>query len=54
MIHPNIFRNCGLDPDKWSGFAFGLGLDRIVMLKYGINDVRRLYNGSLVFKDALL
>jgi len=54
MIHPNIFRSCRLDPDKWSGFAFGLGLDRLVMLKYGINDVRRLYNGSLVFKDALL
>src|SRR5262245_39525333 len=36
MVHPNVIRNCGLDPDKYQGFAFGMGLDRIAMLKYGI------------------
>ncbi|MCB2155133.1 phenylalanine--tRNA ligase subunit alpha [bacterium] len=49
MIHPVVLRNCGIDPDKWSGFAFGVGLDRIAMLKYGINDIRLLYEGDLRF-----
>lgn len=47
MVHPNVLRNCGIDPDRWSGFAFGMGFDRLVMLKYGIDDLRRLYNGRL-------
>lgn len=51
MVHPNTLRACGLDTKEWSGFAFGLGLDRLVMLKYGIDDVRKLYSGMLVFKD---
>ena len=49
MIHPVVLRNCGIDSEKWSGFAFGLGLDRIAMLKYGINDIRLLYEGDLRF-----
>jgi len=40
MVHPNILRICGLDPDAWQGFAFGLGVDRLAMLKYGMPDVR--------------
>jgi phenylalanyl-tRNA synthetase alpha chain len=40
MVHPNILRICGLDPDEWQGFAFGLGVDRLAMLKYGMPDVR--------------
>jgi phenylalanyl-tRNA synthetase alpha chain len=40
MVHPNVLRNCGLDPDQWQGFAFGLGVDRLGMLKYGIPDLR--------------
>jgi phenylalanyl-tRNA synthetase alpha chain len=40
MVHPNVLRNCGLDPDEWQGFAFGLGVDRLGMLKYGIPDLR--------------
>lgn len=51
MVHPNVLRNCGIDPEEWSGFAFGLGLDRLVMLKYGIADIRKLYNGELVVED---
>ncbi len=51
MIHPNILKSCGIDSKKFSGFAFGLGLDRLVMLQYGIPDIRRLYDGSLTFID---
>lgn len=40
MVHPNVLRNCGIDPDKYQGFAFGFGWDRLVMLKYGLNDIR--------------
>ncbi len=43
MVHPNVLRMCGYDPDKYSGFAFGLGLERIAMFKYGIPDMRYLY-----------
>jgi phenylalanyl-tRNA synthetase alpha chain len=51
MVHPNTLRACNIDPKEWSGFAFGLGLDRLVMLKYGIDDVRKLYSGALVFEE---
>ena len=51
MVHPNLLRNCGLDPDEWSGFAFGIGLDRLIMMSYGINDIRKLYSGEIVFND---
>jgi phenylalanyl-tRNA synthetase alpha chain len=51
MVHPNVLKNCGIDPEEWSGFAFGMGLDRLVMLKYGISDIRKLYNGELVVED---
>ena len=47
MVHPNVLRNCGIDPESWSGFAFGMGFDRLVMLQYGIDDLRRLYSGRL-------
>jgi phenylalanyl-tRNA synthetase alpha chain len=49
MIHPNMLRAVNIDPDKYSGFAWGMGLDRIAMAKYGINDIRALYNGSLTY-----
>lgn len=42
MVHPNVLRMCGYDPDKYSGFAFGLGLSRLAMMKYNINDLRAL------------
>jgi len=49
MVHPQVLRNCGIDPEKYSGFAFGFGLDRIVMLKYGIEDIRLLYESDMRF-----
>lgn len=49
MVHPHVFRNAGYDPDAYTGFAFGLGLDRIAMLKYGIDDIRRLLANDLRF-----
>ncbi len=47
MVHPNVLRNVGLNGDVYQGFAFGCGLDRLIMLKTGIDDVRMLYNGDL-------
>ncbi len=49
MVHPNVLRMCGYDPDKYSGFAFGLGLERIAMFKYGIPDMRYLYANDVRF-----
>ena len=49
MVHPKVLRQCGIDPEVYSGFAFGLGLERIVMAKYGINDMRLLYENDLRF-----
>jgi len=49
MVHPNVFKNAGLDPKKWQGFAFGLGMDRFAMMKYKINDIRLFYDGDLRF-----
>jgi phenylalanyl-tRNA synthetase alpha chain len=49
MVHPNVLRNCGIDPEVYSGFAFGMGVDRIVMLKYGIDDIRLLYESDMRF-----
>ncbi len=51
MVHPKVLRNCGIDPDVYSGFAFGLGLERIVMRKYGVNDMRLLYENDLRFLE---
>jgi phenylalanyl-tRNA synthetase alpha chain len=47
MVHPNVLRNCGLDPEKYQGFAFGMGLDRLAMLKYGIPDLRAVFSADL-------
>ncbi len=47
MVHPNVLLNCGLDPEKYQGFAFGVGLDRLTMLKYGIPDLRAFFAGDL-------
>jgi len=49
MIHPNVFKAVGYVPSNWQGFAFGIGIDRIAMLKYKINDIRLLYSGDLRF-----
>ncbi len=47
MVHPNVLTNCGIDPEKYQGFAFGMGLDRLTMLKYGIPDLRAFFSGDL-------
>ncbi|MGH9674098.1 MAG: phenylalanine--tRNA ligase subunit alpha [Bryobacteraceae bacterium] len=49
MVHPNVLRSSGIDPDVWSGFAFGLGLTRLAMMRYGIDDIRLLLGGDLRF-----
>ncbi|MEE2940499.1 MAG: phenylalanine--tRNA ligase subunit alpha [Planctomycetota bacterium] len=49
LVHPNVLKAGGLDPEEWGGFAFGLGLSRLVMLRYGIDDVRHLLGGDLRF-----
>lgn len=47
MVHPNVLRNCGLDPDEWQGFAFGMGIDRIAGLKYGMPDLRSYFDADI-------
>lgn len=47
LVHPEVLRMCGIDPKEWQGFAFGMGFDRMVMLRYGIDDIRRLFDGRL-------
>jgi phenylalanyl-tRNA synthetase alpha chain len=49
MIHPNVFKHVGYDPKKYTGFAFGMGIERIAMLKYGINDIRLFFENDLRF-----
>ena len=47
MIHPQVLRNVGIDPEEWSGFAFGLGLDRCAMIKFDIPNIRTLFENDL-------
>ena len=49
MVHPQVFENVGYDPEVWTGWAFGFGIDRIAMIRYGINDIRLLYENDLRF-----
>ena len=49
MVHPNVLRASGIDPDKYKGFAFGLGVERFAMLRYGINDLRMFYQNDVRF-----
>jgi len=49
MIHPNVLRASGIDPEKYSGFAFGFGLTRLAMLRYNIDDIRLFYSGNIKF-----
>ena len=49
MVHPNVLRNCGIDPEVYSGFAFGMGVERIAMLKYHIGDIRHFYENDVRF-----
>jgi phenylalanyl-tRNA synthetase alpha chain len=47
MVHPRVIAACGLDPDEWQGFAFGTGVDRLAMLKYGLTDLRAFFDGDI-------
>ena len=49
MVHPNVLRNVGIDPERYTGFAFGMGIDRFAMLRYGINDLRLFFENDLSF-----
>jgi phenylalanyl-tRNA synthetase alpha chain len=49
MVHPNVLDNCKIDSNKFTGFAFGMGIERIVMLRYGINDIRILFENDKRF-----
>jgi phenylalanyl-tRNA synthetase alpha chain len=51
MLHPNVFKAAGIDPNEWQGFAFGSTIDRLAMIKYGIEDIRHFYNGDLRFLE---
>ena len=46
MVHPNVLRNCGIDPEEYQGFAFGMGIERLAMLKYNIPDLRTMFAGD--------
>ena len=49
MVHPNVLRNCGIDPERYTGFAFGLGVERFAMLRYGVKDLRQFFENDLRF-----
>jgi phenylalanyl-tRNA synthetase alpha chain len=49
MVHPNVLAHVGIDPDRWQGFAFGMGLDRLAMLRYGVDDLRLFFQNDLAF-----
>ena len=49
MVHKQVLENCGIDSNKYSGFAFGFGIDRITMAKYGITDLRLMYENDIRF-----
>ena len=49
MVHPNVLRACGIDPEKYTGFAFGLGVERFAMLRYGVNDLRAFFENDVRF-----
>lgn len=51
MVHPNVLKNCGLDPDEYQGFAFGMGIERLAMLKYGIPDLRTFFESDTRWLD---
>ncbi|HET7307938.1 MAG TPA: phenylalanine--tRNA ligase subunit alpha [Gammaproteobacteria bacterium] len=51
MVHPNVFRNVGIDPDEYSGYAAGMGIERLAMLRYGVNDLRLFFENDLRFLE---
>ena len=51
MVHPNVLRSGGLDPNEWSGFAFGFGIDRLAKIRYGIKDLRAFMTNDIRFLE---
>ena len=51
MVNPRVLKNSGINPDQYQGFAFGMGIERIAMIKYGINDIRKFYDGNIKFLE---
>jgi len=51
MVHPNVLKMAGFDPEVYSGFAFGMGPERVAMLKYGISDIRSFYTNDVRFLE---
>ncbi len=49
MVHPEVFRSVGIDSEKYTGFAFGIGVERLAMLRYGVNDLRLFFENDLSF-----
>ena len=49
MVHPNVFKACGIDPEQWQGFAFGFGIDRLALIRFGIDDLRELWTNDVRF-----
>ncbi len=54
LVHPNVFKSVGIDPNEWEGFAFGFGVERMAMIKYGITDIRHFYNNDVRFLEQLI
>ena len=51
MVHPQVLRAGGIDPDEWTAFAFGMGIDRLALMRFGIDDIRWLHSGDLRFLE---
>ena len=51
MVHPNVLRSCNIDPDEWSGFAFGFGIDRLALMRYGVDDLREFFTNDIRFLE---
>jgi phenylalanyl-tRNA synthetase alpha chain len=49
MVHPNVFENVGIDNERFTGFAFGMGVERLAMLRYGVNDLRLFFENDMNF-----
>jgi phenylalanyl-tRNA synthetase alpha chain len=49
MVHPNVLKNCGIDPERYTGFAFGMGVERLAMLRYGVTDLRAFFENDVRF-----
>ena len=49
MVHPNVLRNVGIDPERYTGYAFGMGVERLTMLRYGVDDLRSFYDNDVRF-----